>query len=519
MSPRETLDGAWPERLAAYRAQLDCRFPQVGEVFEVSAGRTGRPFARGRQRLSGYRPSARAPGPWRRTGVGLSSKSGRRSSAASAKTPCRRSPRTIQALSKSPNGKAIAPFLQTLAAVSRRLATREQMQHYLDLTLDLMERTSGSIHGIHKTFASPGLPDFLPQAPAPRQPDDRRAEELGRLRDSQLPQRIPSDSAPTSACSRPTAAPSAARAARHAAGRPRTSCSTSTCADCGTTARNWCRTRPACYLRRARRPRTTRRSPCRCCLTTMPRGFVSPTPRRCSRRCRHRPLSCDSGAYRWSPALEPVDVRRQLQPDAAPGDRVLRRQPHRNADPAPVSRLRRVFLALHPAPVEGACNPETHSCLRHRLAMLSRALLDPQHGYQDASAARVRRPLRETMAAGRVEQRRNRRTGARLRRAHPPPERPVGQRLLCRHEVDYRDDNRHLWRFHELSDDEEMFDEPRADEAPPKSTACRRATTPSGTTRARLPARLGEPLRIAAPRRRRRDIDRLLEKHAALANA
>jgi nitric oxide reductase NorD protein len=27
--------------------------------------------------------------------------------------------------------------------------------------------------------------------------------------------------------------------------------------------------------------------------------------------------------------------------------------------------------------------------------------------------------------------------------------------------VDYRDDNRHLWRFHELSDDEEMFDQVR----------------------------------------------------------
>ena len=31
-----TADGrtGWPERLQVYRAQLDCRFPQVGEVFE-----------------------------------------------------------------------------------------------------------------------------------------------------------------------------------------------------------------------------------------------------------------------------------------------------------------------------------------------------------------------------------------------------------------------------------------------------------------------------------------------------
>jgi nitric oxide reductase activation protein len=32
-------------------------------------------------------------------------------------------------------------------------------------------------------------------------------------------------------------------------------------------------------------------------------------------------------------------------------------------------------------------------------------------------------------------------------------------------EVDYRDDNRHLWRFHELSDDEDTFDTP--DQTPP----------------------------------------------------
>ena len=47
--------------------------------------------------------------------------------------------------------------------------------------------------------------------------------------------------------------------------------------------------------------------------------------------------------------------------------------------------LRRIFLALHPKPTEDACDPETTSCLRHRMAMLSRALLDPNHGYQDAT--------------------------------------------------------------------------------------------------------------------------------------
>ena len=43
----------------------------------------------------------------------------------------------------------------------------------------------------------------------------------------------------------------------------------------------------------------------------------------------------------------------------------------------------RVLLALHPTPVQGACDEQTTSCLRHRLAMLSRACLDAAHGYTD----------------------------------------------------------------------------------------------------------------------------------------
>ena len=61
---------------------------------------------------------------------------------------------TVRLINKSPNGKAIAPFLQTLAAVTRRLPTPTQLQHYMDLCQLLLERTSGSIHGIHKTYPS-----------------------------------------------------------------------------------------------------------------------------------------------------------------------------------------------------------------------------------------------------------------------------------------------------------------------------------------------------------------------------
>jgi nitric oxide reductase NorD protein len=39
------------------------------------------------------------------------------------------------------------------------------MQHYLNVSLHLMERTSSSIHGVHKTYASPALADFFQQSP------------------------------------------------------------------------------------------------------------------------------------------------------------------------------------------------------------------------------------------------------------------------------------------------------------------------------------------------------------------
>ena len=71
----------------------------------------------------------------------------------------------IQKLFRSPNGTAIVPFLQTLAAAARRLHSSGQMKHYLDLVVELMDRSSVSIHGHQQIMASPALPEFLKQVP------------------------------------------------------------------------------------------------------------------------------------------------------------------------------------------------------------------------------------------------------------------------------------------------------------------------------------------------------------------
>ncbi len=45
------------------------------------------------------------------------------------------------------------------------LPTQELFKQYIELVRDMMDRTTGSVHGHHTTFASPGLPEMLKQAP------------------------------------------------------------------------------------------------------------------------------------------------------------------------------------------------------------------------------------------------------------------------------------------------------------------------------------------------------------------
>jgi len=68
-------------------------------------------------------------------------------------------------MSTHTNFKAMVPFLQTIGAVARRLHSYEVFKQYIEIIRDMMEKTSGSVHGHHTTFPSPGLPDLLKQAP------------------------------------------------------------------------------------------------------------------------------------------------------------------------------------------------------------------------------------------------------------------------------------------------------------------------------------------------------------------
>lgn len=68
-------------------------------------------------------------------------------------------------MSTHTNFKAMGPYLQTIGAVTRRLQTYPLFKQYNDIVIDMLDQTSGSVHGHHTTFPSPGLEDLLKQAP------------------------------------------------------------------------------------------------------------------------------------------------------------------------------------------------------------------------------------------------------------------------------------------------------------------------------------------------------------------
>ena len=125
-----------------------------------------------------------------------------------------------------------------------------------------------------------------------------------------------------------------------------------------------------------------------------------------------------------------------------------------------------LLLALHPRPVEGACDPDTASCLRHRLAMLSSALLHPAHGYRDEVLKAFVDEFHALMAQGPSSTADMAalalRHAARTRRQSDQSARVFFTDTV----VSYRDDNRHLWTFIEAGDEEDSFAEPRAPALP-----------------------------------------------------
>ncbi|PCI07930.1 MAG: hypothetical protein COB77_03490 [Gammaproteobacteria bacterium] len=126
--------------------------------------------------------------------------------------------------------------------------------------------------------------------------------------------------------------------------------------------------------------------------------------------------------------------------------------------------LRTLFLAQHPVPIEGACNPEQQSCIHHRTTMMSYALLNPHHGYQDKDIVEYSQRFHELMKTSDS----NTKEIATLALSFVLHTKRQSDQLpdiyLKDTVIDYRDDNRHLWEFTEDGGEEAVLDDDDATE-------------------------------------------------------
>ena len=495
-----------PEQLKAWRQQLDCGFPQVADIFErCMAGVSVQLSPEG---IGTYLEAAKYLGKMGRGAepVLIFLQEWPQVAITAGETALPAVMDAIRAMTKSPNSQAISPFLQSLAAVARRIPSIDQLQMYLRISLNLMDSTSGSIHGIHKTYASPCLSDYFEKSP----------HLLNLLTLEGLRSWV-------------------AYGIRNYNHHPEQQCD---------------------YF-----------------------GLRSADSRAVLQRERHGTLLIDNtrkldlylhGLWQDADLLVPyatsADDMHQLQPYFdAQGIRLPDVYDERNGvtginryravlahmtahrrwstmifadNYSPMQRmaiemfedarvealamreypgLLHIFTALHPIPEEGACNPATHSCLRHRLTMLSRALLDSSHGYKDIKLNEFVKQFHEVMSQGESSTE----GMASLALSYVAKTRLQSDQLPNTYftdtEVDYRDDNRHLWRFHELSDDEEMFDNQHQSQAPDetKSLPPRHYPEWDYASQSYRPDWVSLYERLH-PSGQAADIDKLLAKHAGL---
>jgi nitric oxide reductase NorD protein len=505
--------------MKAYWAQLDTRFKQVEDVFEDVMAEALAILTR--EDIHHYLDAARVIGKLGRGVEPLLVFLEEWPSAAKALGEEAALPDVmafIMRMQKSPNGKAITPFLQTLAPVARRLHSRELMGHYLEIALDMMERTTGSIHGHHTTFPSPGLSDFFTQAPFLLSQLSlaglKNWVEYGIRNYRTHPERQKDYFTVQSADSR-----AVLQRERH-----------------GTLFMDVER-KLDLYLRglwqesqqlvpyssafdELRKPvpyfdKLGMRIP------DVYDDFILPGPPPAGEGVKI------SGLDRYRATLaHMVGHRRWTEAQIADNWSPFQRMAVEFFEDCRIETLlcreypglRRIFLALHPKPAAGACDPETTSCLRHRMAMLSRALLDPDHGYRDADLLDFVARFHALMAEGTS----NTKEIASLALSYVAKTRRQSDQLAKIHFTDtvvgYRDDNRQMWKFIEEGDEEEAFDAKRKLEPGEEIKGLPPRHYPEWDYKS-LTYRPDwvSVYEALHPKGNPADIDRLLEKHSALA--
>lgn len=501
----ETL--AIPEELGSYWKQLDCAFPRVELVFaDCMYGALAKLSNEG---VAAYIEYARSLGKMGRGAepilIFLEEWPEVAQQVGEGALPD--VAEFIRRMGKSPNSKAIVPFLQSLPTAARRLHSRELLRDYLTIALDLMERTTGSIHGIHQTFPSPGLPEMFKQVPVLLS-----QLSLGGLKNwvdygvryyDDHPDRQIDYFSLQSADSR-----AVLQRERH-----------------GTLLVDNER-KLSLYLRGLWQdedmliPYSSAFDELRKPIPYYDKlGIRLPDvyddAKGISGLDRYRAtLAHIVGHRRWTRAIiaDNMSPFQRMAVEFLEDSRVeylvMREYPG----------LRRIFMALHPVPIEDACDVENESTVRHRLAMLSRVILDPEHPYKNQQVIDLAQRFHALMENGESSTQEIADLAisfiARTRR----PSDNFANTYFTDTVIDYRDDNRQMWKFIEEGDEEEAFDEQRKIEPGEelKGLPPRHYHEWDYNSQSYRPdwVSVYESLH---PKGNPSDIDRLLEKHSGLA--
>ena len=414
--------------------------------------------------------------------------------------------KTVWKFSRTINGKAIPIFLQTLPTVARRLGDVTALQHYFDLIFDMMEQTSVSIHGHHATIPSPSLPNLLEKMPYLISQLSlvglKNWIDYGIRFYNTHPERQKDFFSLQSADSL-----AIMQRERH-----------------GTLFYDHER-KLNLYMQGLWDSDPQ--------LVPYSLGFDElrkPIPYFDTLGLRIPDVYDDtdtvSGIDRYRATLAHMAAHQRwsnhiIADNYSPFQRMAvefledARVEHLAITQYP--GLRQLFVKLHPRPVEGACDPETQSCLRHRLAMLSLALLDPNHGYTDPDLLEFAGRFFDTMAAGESSTKEI----ASIALSYVARTRVQSDQLpnvfFDDTVIDYRDDNRHMWQYIENGDEEESFEEPRHAETEEEHQGLPPRHYPEWdyNSQSYRPdwVSVYEALH---PTGNATDIDKLLEKHAAV---
>jgi len=359
--------------------------------------------------------------------------------------------KTVWDMSRSPNGKAIPLFLDTVAEAARRLGSEDCFTHYVELIVEMMENTSRSIHkNQNATIPSPGLPELLKQIPYL----------LNQLSLEGLKNWM-------------------AYGVRNYYMRPDYQAGYFSLQSADSKAMLQRERHGTLFMDNERKldsylkglwNETEHFIPYSLGFDELrkPRPYYDNIGMRVpdvyddkndiSGIDRYRATIAHMAAHRrWTTAI----VADNFSPFQRVAVEILEDSRVEFLAMQQYPGLRNIFKALHPIPVEDDCNPEKESCILHRLAMLSRAILDDQHGYKNPVIQEFVDRFYAVLAEGEASAKEMSSIAisfvakTRLQTDQSPNIRFENT------EVDYRDDNRHMWVFIEENDEAEDYDASR----------------------------------------------------------